>query len=408
MYKFIWILLFFSIYPQTFNWVKISDEHCSSFCAVSDSLYYLQSTTGFFKSTNKGINWQLVSTNLPAGESSFLQKSKNDYFYYGYRYSNFGIYRTKDSINSWENIYSGTSVPELFIDSLNNLFANTGTAIIKSTNDGTTWTTVFHNQVNSSNSFFIDKQNSIFVLSNNKFFRSTNSGVIFTDITPINRNPQMCVYTADNNTIFLIMSTEILISHDGGNTWGLTQYFDKSSFAESIKYFTLPTDIIFRNYADTHAGGTIFDYSNDAMKTWHDVDFINSSTYSLSFLAYDNDKYIYIGFININGLYKSNLPFGSISDLNEPFSINGFALYQNYPNPFNPITKIMFDVTKTGNVELKVYDILGKEIAVLLDEEKAPGKYSLSFDGINLPSGIYLLRLKSGDNIQSKKMILMK
>lgn len=85
-----------------------------------------------------------------------------------------------------------------------------------------------------------------------------------------------------------------------------------------------------------------------------------------------------------------------------------FSIEQNYPNPFNPATTINYSVPKTSVVTLKVYDILGKEIAVLVNEEKAPGNYKIQFDGNVLSSGVYFYRLQSDRFSQTKKLILMK
>lgn len=85
-----------------------------------------------------------------------------------------------------------------------------------------------------------------------------------------------------------------------------------------------------------------------------------------------------------------------------------FSLKQNYPNPFNPSTVIKYQVPSTGNVVLKVYDILGKEVATLVNDVKAAGDYECRFSGANLSSGLYIYMLKAGSSVQSKKMILLK
>jgi PKD repeat protein len=87
---------------------------------------------------------------------------------------------------------------------------------------------------------------------------------------------------------------------------------------------------------------------------------------------------------------------------------NSFSLSQNYPNPFNPETKISFSIPKETNVLLKVYDLLGKEVAVLVNAKKEPGFYELNFRGENLPSGFYVYSIEAGDFISSKKMVLLK
>ena len=81
---------------------------------------------------------------------------------------------------------------------------------------------------------------------------------------------------------------------------------------------------------------------------------------------------------------------------------------QNYPNPFNPITTIDYSIKSAGLVTLKVYDMLGNEVASLVNERKEPGNYNVTFDAANLPSGIYLYALKSGNFLATKKLILLK
>ena len=85
-----------------------------------------------------------------------------------------------------------------------------------------------------------------------------------------------------------------------------------------------------------------------------------------------------------------------------------YALYQNYPNPFNPSTVINYQLPVAGNVTLKVYDILGKEIATLVSEEQPVGNYEIEFNGSELTNGVYFYTIKSGDFVQTKKMVLLK
>jgi hypothetical protein len=87
---------------------------------------------------------------------------------------------------------------------------------------------------------------------------------------------------------------------------------------------------------------------------------------------------------------------------------NEFVLEQNYPNPFNPVTTISYSIPEAGNVEMKVYDILGNEVATLVKEVKAPGNYSAVFDASSFASGVYLYTLRTNNFVQTKKMILMK
>jgi hypothetical protein len=89
-------------------------------------------------------------------------------------------------------------------------------------------------------------------------------------------------------------------------------------------------------------------------------------------------------------------------------SVLSFNLFQNYPNPFNPVTKIKYSVKNRENVTLKVYDILGKEVATLINEEKPAGDYEVTFNGNALASGVYIYRMTSGEFSSSKKLLLLK
>jgi hypothetical protein len=107
---------------------------------------------------------------------------------------------------------------------------------------------------------------------------------------------------------------------------------------------------------------------------------------------------------------------GAMSVLGIPVGINQdneampttYALQQNYPNPFNPSTTIKFSVPKAGNVRLVVYDVLGKEVATLVNNFLNAGQYNFQFNASNLASGIYLYRLEAGSFTQTNKMLLMK
>ncbi|MBX3006912.1 MAG: T9SS type A sorting domain-containing protein [Melioribacteraceae bacterium] len=99
----------------------------------------------------------------------------------------------------------------------------------------------------------------------------------------------------------------------------------------------------------------------------------------------------------------------SVSDITEESAIpTNFNLFQNYPNPFNPNTSIKFSLPKESNVELKVYNLFGEEVALLLKRFMPVGNHSISFDASGLPSGTYFYKLTAGEYSQAKKMLLLK
>ncbi|MBK7978610.1 MAG: T9SS type A sorting domain-containing protein [Ignavibacteriae bacterium] len=103
----------------------------------------------------------------------------------------------------------------------------------------------------------------------------------------------------------------------------------------------------------------------------------------------------------------------NITSVNNPVQNFDFNLEQNYPNPFNPVTTIKYSIPYSGkreiqNVKIIIYDVLGKEIAKIVNQKQNPGNYKVEFDGSNLPSGIYVYQLQVGNLFNSKKMILLK
>jgi len=109
-------------------------------------------------------------------------------------------------------------------------------------------------------------------------------------------------------------------------------------------------------------------------------------------------------------LYLDDFSFTNTTDVEKEKSIlpNNFELMQNYPNPFNPSTMISYQLSAHGFTTLKVYDEIGREVAMLVNEMKEAGYYSATFNAAHFPSGVYLAKLQSGDKIQIKKMVLMK
>jgi hypothetical protein len=118
----------------------------------------------------------------------------------------------------------------------------------------------------------------------------------------------------------------------------------------------------------------------------------------------------------LNGVVYGDTTLTGITNLNTGIP-DKFSLYQNYPNPFNPTTKIKFDVAKSSPliplqrgkfVKLVVFDLLGKEVETLVNEQLAPGTYSVDWDASAFPSGVYFYKLSAGDFTDTKRMVLIK
>jgi len=111
-----------------------------------------------------------------------------------------------------------------------------------------------------------------------------------------------------------------------------------------------------------------------------------------------------------NNLYIDNITAGTVTETGNQLTLipEKYELSQNYPNPFNPTTKINFSIPKQGFVTLRIYDVVGKEVAKLVSEVKNPGAYAVDFNASALASGIYFYRLESLDFIETKRMMLIK
>jgi parallel beta-helix repeat protein len=109
-----------------------------------------------------------------------------------------------------------------------------------------------------------------------------------------------------------------------------------------------------------------------------------------------------------NGFDIGCYEYNTLTSVEENLLPTDFLLYQNYPNPFNPGTVIGYQLPQSSNVILKFYNVLGNEVATLVDEYKPAGKYEISFDGSNLPSGVYIYQLVTGSYHQSRKMVIIK
>ncbi len=157
-----------------------------------------------------------------------------------------------------------------------------------------------------------------------------------------------------------------------------------------------------------HVGNLIDSVSYENNGEWTSLPNGNGPTLSLINPQFDN---------TIASNWKASGNYGTPGKLNDTFtkvdeeenlSPDNFVLYNNYPNPFNPTTIISWQIPAADKVSLKVYDLLGREVAILVDEFKPAGRYSVEFNATNLSSGIYFYRLQAGKNVETKKLVLMK
>ena len=170
--------------------------------------------------------------------------------------------------------------------------------------------------------------------------------------------------------------------------------------------------------------------------SWQTATEVNNYGFNVERRA-ENEEWTKIGFVKGNGNSNSPKGYTFIDDLNLNLNHNlsyrlkqidndgtfeysdivdvavnlqplTFELHQNYPNPFNPSTVISYQLPINSSVNLKVYNLLGQEVATLVNEQKKPGNYEVSFNGSNLASGVYIYRLEAGTFTALKKLMLVK
>ncbi|HRB41009.1 MAG TPA: T9SS type A sorting domain-containing protein, partial [Bacteroidia bacterium] len=163
---------------------------------------------------------------------------------------------------------------------------------------------------------------------------------------------------------------------------------------------------------------------NDSNEDWNSIGFVNGNgtttepqSYSFADKNLEAGKFQYrLKQIDFDGTFE----YSNVIEV-EIVPPLKFSLEQNYPNPFNPVTTIKYTIptppsssplakgrNEVGFVTLKVYDVLGKEVATLVNEEKPSGHYEINFDASNLASGIYYYQLRAGEFVETKKMTLLK
>jgi hypothetical protein len=185
-------------------------------------------------------------------------------------------------------------------------------------------------------------------------------------------------------------------------------------FKRSFGYLAQNGDIIIVNgngyivFSDEDRGNFAILYKFDPSNLSVKDSIMFSGHYWCGFKYYDNVGLFFVmydGKLGNTTVYKIKDRFTYADRFEIP---QKFALYQNYPNPFNPSTTISYDLPQRARVKLSIYNILGQEVATLVDGEQEPGRYSVKFDATDLPSGIYFYTLQTPYFTKTNKMVLVK
>ena len=205
-----------------------------------------------------------------------------------------------------------------------------------------------------------------------------------------------------SNNIWIATFSGGLVRFDGTN-W--KTYNKSNSDLPSDNLETVIVDSVGNLWIGTWNGLVKFDGNHWTVYQTSNSDLEHNWVESLAFDKLNN---LWIGTHNGISVYKEGGVILSAEEENNKQIPTNFTLSQNYPNPFNPNTTIEYSIPKRSHVTIKVYDLLGREIATLINEEKPAGNYSVNFDGSDLSSGIYFYRLTASEFNQTKKLILIK
>lgn len=434
------------------------DRSITDFLIKDNSCFLTTSLGGVFRHYLNGFGWDAISFDLiPFNINSFTY---NDNYLFAYTNMSEGVFRSSDDGRNW--IYSPLPHynPNVF-PNLSNLLVKrniiigteaTNSYSYYSTTNGSNWTTIDWGGANRSTTvlgndlysagFQVTKWNenttpyifttspinlqSIAVMgdsSNYKIVVSTlNNELYISDeqlnnwtnislnlpnsITHINdiSVTQNSIYVAITNSS--VNQTGVYKSTDFGNTWIqiINNRYIEKLFSKDNYVFAAASSFNGGIFASKNSGNSFVPF-NEGLDL---LNFYDIKQFQIT------DDYVYIGLNSeylikcTSGIWKRKLSEIIVDVKTETNPPLYFNLGQNYPNPFNPTTQINFSLPHGSFVSLKIYDVLGKEITTLVNEELPAGNYTKSFDASNYSSGIYLYKISTEKFNETKKMVLLK
>lgn len=388
-----------------------------------NSVYFIDANTGFvaadngyvLKTTNSGTNWTLINTgaNTALNQVVFVNSTT------GFAETSSHIIRTSDVGITWNSSITGGETVMSFVS------PNTGYAlktnalqetISRTDNSGLNWTYVdslplpglyLWSKIWFTNQFtgYVGGSVSMTQGASSFIYKTTDSG-----------NNWTCVH--GNYGMYYAVLYDIYFLNDMlgfalDNIVGFYYFHKTTNAGQNWVVINIPQQMNSVRFTDVNNGwlcganGGIL-YSSNGGSNWSLQASGVSVTLNEHYMLNQNTGWI----VGNNGVILKTTNGGpsAINPIsNEVPSV--YSLYQNYPNPFNPNTKIKFDIPAVETIHelsLRIYDILGREVAVLVDEQLKPGSYEVEWDASNYPSGVYIYRLKTGSFSETKKMILLK
>ena len=398
-----------------------------------------------FKSTDDGENW--FELNLPNNASPTIVKVNPlnpDIVYVGcgdFYTTNFGLYKSLNGGNNWKQVLPDSTLPVTAVyipenDTGRILLGCPGT-VWQSTNSGSTWEVLLSftgsSSLNETSVVKISQTHpatiAVGTIANDQsicgFFITTDSGYYWerringlAEGLPYTAITAIAIHPINDNIIFLGNSASLYKTTNQGKTWNMCGFPDilNSGVVNDIQFAPDNPKVVFVAVRGVGTGEGGFYISDDDGETWNEINFPNTSYKSSTFIniSYFNNNYrIYVGTLSF-GLFMGEIP--RITSVNRNKSTPIFTtLSQNYPNPFNPATVIKYHVGINSFITIKVYDLLGRVVKTLVNENQNAGNHFVTFNGIGLSNGVYFYRMQAvpadgqtGIFVSTKKFILLK
>ena len=424
------ILLFtFPVWTVNAQWTQrtnLNDYNVNTFLQIGTHIF-AGTSHGVYLSTNDGTNWSAANKGLVTGISCLVMIGNNLFASDGMT----GVYRSTDNGANWTAVNNGLSnlsvralaVKEELILAGTEGSSSYNSGMFLTSDNGNTWSYINTGLENDSriNSIAV-YEDKIFVTSNyyrgmllGGVYLSTNNGSTWAKINNglynINCYPLAVVsvdrlsgpdlYVGDAASPNGQLPSGAHLSTDCGSSW---QGGSLGIENQTVLSFTPFGEKVFAIVKGPYLPAIYLTTSHDSEWTSVNQDGLpNAEIISLSVIGTE----LYAG-IAQKGIWSR--PLSEITDIvdHQPDIPGNFLLNQNYPNPFNPQTNISFAIPQSRFVTLKIFDLLGKETATLVNEYKQAGNYTVKFDGSNLPSGVYFYRIEAGEFKEAKKFLLMK
>jgi len=363
--------------------------------------------SGLFQSTDNGLNWSACS----GLASSWIHSIGFDQTGRVYVGTADGISFSTNSGRTWiQSTLDSVRVNAIATIEPRTILAGSYAGIHRSTNAGETWNAADSGLTELSVNCLVTSPLNRFTYAGTghingsiagRIFRSTNGGLTWDDVSGTVPNTHIYALAVDSlgNVYAGGYSSGLFMSADAGASW-------QSIGLPGLSVVAIATNeknqILVSGY-DTSGYGVFT--TTDFGTTWSDFNSGLNGAAVFS-IAFDQTGHLLGGSFR-HGVFRT---FRSTTRVAESRSglMSGFSLSQNYPNPFNPNTKLNFTVPLRGMVRLTVFDVVGRQVANLLDKEVLPGQYTINWNASSLPSGAYFLRFEASDFVAVRRLILAK